>query len=197
MRRRLHGSVFTLFILLLLAGPLPATWAGESADIPEKLLPRFRKVDESLYRGGMPEEEGFHLLKKMGIKTVVNFRNDNDERQLVESLGMKNIHIPLTAKTGIDVYSIREFFKVLGHAGNYPVFVHCRRGADRTGAMIAFYRIAFQGWDPERAYREARDIGLRWWYFILRKQIRNFNPESFSKIISGKESTLHERNIKP
>ena len=41
-----------------------------------------------------------------------------------------------------------------------PVFIHCRRGEDRTGVMTAIYRVAKQGWQPERAYAEARLLGL-------------------------------------
>jgi protein tyrosine/serine phosphatase len=54
------------------------------------------------------------------------------------------------------------------------VFVHCRRGADRTGALVGFYRIARNGWSAERAYDEARAIGMRSWYTGLRRQIEEF-----------------------
>ncbi|MEJ2108981.1 MAG: tyrosine-protein phosphatase [Acidobacteriota bacterium] len=178
-----RAPVFVLCIFLFFLGTTGRTGAQTSSDFPKKALPRFYQVNETLFRGGMPKEEGFRYLKQMGIKTIVNFRNDNDERQLVESLGMRHVHIPLTATRGISDYSIQEFFKALNSAGNQPVFVHCQRGADRTGAMIAFYRIAFEGWDPERAYKEAREIGLRWWYFKLKKQIRMFDPAPFSEII--------------
>ncbi len=183
MHRFIYSPVIALHILILLFGSIQAAHADNLPEIPEKALPRFHKVNETLYRGGMPKEDGFRFLKKMGIKTIVNFRNGNDEQPLVESLGMKLVHIPLTASRGIPDFYVQEFFKVVNNSDNYPVFVHCRRGADRTGTMIAFYRIAFEGWDPEKAYREARDIGLHWWYFKLRKQIRSFNPEPFSELI--------------
>ena len=186
MRRYTYKTIFVLLLLFSVLGFAAGISAQESIDIPEKALPRFHKVSEDLYRGGQPEKNGFEILKKMGIKTVVNFRENIDEQPVVRNLGMELIHIPLTARGGIDDRSIREFFSILNNPDNYPVFVHCKRGADRTGAMIAFYRIAFEGWDPEKAYKEARDIGLRWWYFKLRKQIRNFNPEPFSDLILPK-----------
>lgn len=55
-----------------------------------------------------------------------------------------------------------------------PVDNHCRRGADRTGAMVAFYRIHHHGWTAARAYAEARDLGMRWWHKGLKRQIELF-----------------------
>ncbi len=172
--------VTALGALILLAGAVRWLAGPATAATPEKAIPRFHKVNDTLYRGGMPQDGGWGLLEEMGVATVVTFRNESPERALVESLGMRHVAIPLTATQGVPGHAIQEFFKVMREPWNHPVFVHCRRGADRTGAMVAFYRIAFEGWDPERAYREARDIGLRWWYFKLRKQIRQFGPEPFS-----------------
>jgi hypothetical protein len=39
---------------------------------------------------------------------------------------------------------------------------------------VGLYRIARQQWDPGDAYREARDIGMRWWYFGVEEQFRRF-----------------------
>lgn len=186
MRKLAVVLIVPLCLLCFWAVSTSGIRAPETGEVPEKALPRFHKVNGDLYRGGMPEEEGFRYLRDIGIKTVVNLRKNDDERSRVESLKMKYVHIPLSAMGGIDDSSIREFFKIVNDPDSCPVFVHCRRGADRTGTMVAFYRIAFEGWEPERAYREARDIGLSWWYFKLRKQIRNFDPKRFSEFIPSK-----------
>ena len=70
----------------------------------------------------------------------------------------------------------RAFFQAVDTAGPGAVFVHCRRGTDRTGAIVAFYRIARQGWDRDKAAKEARDVGMRPWYRGLQQQIREFTP---------------------
>ena len=41
-----------------------------------------------------------------------------------------------------------------------PVLVHCQHGADRTGTMIAVYRIAVQGWSKAKAIREMTGGGF-------------------------------------
>ena len=87
--------------------------------------------------------------------------------------------------------AIAQFFELVNNPVNYPIFFHCLRGADRTGAFAAFYRIAIDRWDPTRAYAEASDIGMRWYFLGLRRQIDNFHwpsdPESASRIWSTPE----------
>lgn len=144
-----------------------------------KDVPRFRQLAQGLYRGGQPKNGAFAALQRLGIKTVINFREENDEKALVESLGMKSIHIPLSASAGVPDTAIRRFFDIVRDPSAYPIFIHCRRGADRTGAMAGFYRVEFQGWQGKTAAKEARDIGMRWWWRNLKSQIENFNPDRF------------------
>lgn len=164
------------------AGPAVAPAAAQSA-IP---IERFQRVDEGLYRGAQPSVEGFRRLRDLGVKVVVNLRMEPDvrktnERQTVESLGMRFVHLPVedgnffTRSRRIPEIVIRAFFALLDDRSSGPVFVHCHRGADRTGALVAFYRVARQGWDNQRALKEARDIGLRSWYHGLQDQISRFN----------------------
>ena len=145
-----------------------------------KHIPRFQMINTGLYRGGQPEREGFEYLKKTGIKTVINLRTENDEEHIVKGLGMNYVHIPISIKawSKIPANAIDAYFKVLNDPANYPIFFHCRRGADRTGAMAGFYRIVMQGWQPKKAYDEARDIGMRWWYRAIKGQLENFNTGS-------------------
>jgi protein tyrosine/serine phosphatase len=148
--------------------------------VSNKDIPRFQMIDMGLYRGGQPKSAGFEYLKRSGIKTVINLRTENDEEQIVKELGMNYIHIPISIKpwSKIPDHAIDQYFKVLNDPSNYPIFFHCRRGADRTGALAGFYRIAVQGWDPKRAYDEARDIGMRWWFPKIKKQINKFKVQS-------------------
>ena len=162
-----------------------------SDPLSNKGIPRLQMIAEGLYRGGQPEPEGFEYLKKSGIKTIVNLRTENDEESIVKRLGMNYVHIPITIKawSRIPDPAINEYFKVLNDPANYPVFFHCRRGADRTGAMASFYRIAAQGWEPGKAYDEARDIGMRWWFPAIKQQIRTFKAPAGTlfKVVEAKQ----------
>ena len=168
----LRSSTLALFLACL-----PVSVAGEAAHtgLSANGIRRFHRVSENLYRGGQPNPAGFAFLKRQGIMTVVNLRAENDERPWVEKLGMKYVQIPLSAWDRVPDSAIRTFFEVLNDPDNQPVFVHCRRGADRTGVMVGLYRIAYQGWDGEQAYREARALGMRWWYRGLKRQLYEFS----------------------
>jgi tyrosine-protein phosphatase SIW14 len=168
------AGLFAILLMTLVPYSLSAA-AKTSSHIP-----RFQQVIPNLYRGGQPDREGFADLKHKGIKTIVNLRVEDDERQTVEGLGMQYVHIPvtlnaLTSANMVPLTSIEAFFKILADPSAGPVFVHCERGADRTGAMISFVRIVALGWDAQRAYQEARVIGMRWWNSGLKEQILNFN----------------------
>src|SRR5215510_5449575 len=179
--RRLPRLVLPLFVFIALASRSAAA-QQITADVP---IARFHQVDEHLYRGAQPTEPGLTRLHALGIRTILNIRDDGDaavesERRMVESLGMRFVHIPI--KDGnifnwsrqIPTDTVKRFFEVLGSAPG-PVFIHCKRGTDRTGALVAIYRIARNGWDAARALQEANERGMRPWYRGLRKQIETFD----------------------
>jgi tyrosine-protein phosphatase SIW14 len=163
--------------------------ADQQATLPPS--ERFNKVDERLYRGAQPTEAGFRQLKELGITTIINLRMEPDairtnEKEMVEKIGLKYIGIPVedgnffTRSRTIPDDAIRTFFKIMDDAEHGKVFIHCHRGADRTGAMVAFYRIARQGWEHAKAAKEARDIGMRSWYKGLQAQIKAFNASTYA-----------------
>jgi tyrosine-protein phosphatase SIW14 len=170
--------VALLFPLLLFGAP-----SGEITS--NGAIPRFFMVADGLFRGGQPTERGFALLKQRGIKTIVNLRIEHDEGKIVESLGMNYVHIPLEEVrpwTEIPEAAIAKYFEVINNPANYPIFFHCQRGADRTGAMAAFYRMAIQGWDAQKSYSEARGIGMRPWFVGLKTQLFQFHPPERAKL---------------
>jgi protein tyrosine/serine phosphatase len=176
----MNTHALTVALLLAISGPSAA--AGDPAATP---IERFHRVDARLYRGAQPEANGFRYLQSIGVRTIVNLREEDDavrlqEQQLVESLGMRYIHLPVkdgsffTRSRRIPEETVRAFLRLFDASDGGPVFVHCRRGADRTGAIVGFYRIAKHGWDAARAYEEAREIGMRSWYKGLRRQLLEF-----------------------
>src|SRR5690349_11985418 len=135
-----------------------------AADAPG--VPRFHSVNDRIYRGGQPSREGFVSLARMGVKTVLDLRGGDehgqDEKRRVEALGMTYMQVPLEALSGPTDEQILTVLAVLDDPSKSPVFIHCSRGADRTGTVVACYRIRHDGWENRKALEEARRHGLSW-----------------------------------
>jgi protein tyrosine phosphatase (PTP) superfamily phosphohydrolase (DUF442 family) len=173
-------------IVLFLMVLFPMFEAPVTLELPATVkISRFSIVTDGVYRGGQPNEEGFLFLKEQGVKTIINLRAEDDESAMIEKLGMKYFHIPIRLIfpwSKIPEAAIDKYFEVINNPDNHPIFFHCRRGADRTGALAALYRIANQGWQPARAWSEARDIGLHWWYRGLKSQVHESDMDGWTTV---------------
>lgn len=138
------------------ASARPTTWAEP---IAYEGLPNFHRVSPTLYRGAQPTAEGIKELKSRGIKTIVNLRSFNSDRDEIGDTGISYEHITMKAWHPEDKEVVR-FLQIVTDAERTPVFVHCQHGADRTGTMCALYRIAVQGWSKEDAIAEMTGGGF-------------------------------------
>lgn len=156
-----------------------ALLAAERPQIPG--VSNFHQVDERVYRGAQPTGRGFESLARLGVKTVIDLRPDGEhslaeEKRLVESQGMRYISLPLRKMSAPTGGQIAALLAVLMNGSAAPVFIHCQRGADRTGAIVACYRIAHDHWDNSRALHEARDYGMRWYQLALKSYVLGYQP---------------------
>ncbi len=143
-------------------------------------IPNFDKVNSQIYRGGQPTEDGLKQLAHMGVKTILDLQEGGSrarrEEDLVNSLGMRYVNVPMR---GMQVPSSDQIERVLATLENRaegPVFVHCKRGADRTGMVIACYRIRHDGWGNKKALAEARDHGMSWYQLPLQYYVLRYEP---------------------
>jgi protein tyrosine phosphatase (PTP) superfamily phosphohydrolase (DUF442 family) len=125
----------------------------------------FGKVTDTLYHGAQPTPAGFATLAKMGINVVVNFRGENvgKEREIVTRLGMEYVSIPWDCRHPTNQLVEQFFQALLDHPGK-KIFIHCEYGVDRTGLMVAAYRMAGQGWTSAQALDEMKDHGFSFWH---------------------------------
>lgn len=157
-------------------------------------IPNFHKVTETLYRGGQPKNTGFENLKKIGIKTVLSLRREtnesNSEKSLISGLEMNFHNIPLSIyKRPTDEQSL-QFLEIILNPKNQPVFVYCKSGRDRAGAMIALYRVVVEQKGPKEAYKEAKNFGF--WPYRGTNELKTFIHQLRDKkifFIKAKELT--------
>jgi protein-tyrosine phosphatase len=123
-------------------------------------VPNFGEVTPTLYRGAQPSAIGFRNLAEMGVAVVVDFRGDDlvAEKREVAATGMKLIPLGWDCRYPSDNITV-HFLQILNENRGKKIFVHCYSGVDRTGAMIAAYRMADQGWTAQQAMNEMRVFG--------------------------------------
>jgi len=122
-------------------------------------VPNLHKINDNLYRSAQPSAEGMKNLEKLGIKTVINFREFHDDKDEVMGTNLKRIDIPMYA-WDIKDKTINEALKQLGNKNDGPYLIHCMHGADRTGVVSAMYRILYEQWDKQKAIDEMRGGGF-------------------------------------
>ena len=125
-----------------------------------KGIPNLGEVTPTLYRGSQPTKEGFEQLAKIRIAIVVDLRgNRKGERDTVKAFGMQYVPIPWFCMRPKDTV-IAQFLILLHDNPGKKIFVHCNTGIDRTGMMVAAYRMAAQRWTAEEALSEMKAFGF-------------------------------------
>jgi len=126
---------------------------------PSVGIKNFGRVNENFYRGAQPDMEGFAELKKLGVKTVIDLREDKKRHAAgwVRAAGMEYVNIPLRASRPATEAETEQFLQLVNDPANWPVYVHCKGGRHRTGALVAVYRITHDGWSADLAFKEMLD----------------------------------------
>lgn len=153
----MKAILLTLFGLSLVveAGERPEKWAQP---VNVAGMPNFFKVSDALYRSAQPSAEGMKGLKAMGVETVVNLRSFHSDRDEIGDTGLAYEHIYMKAWHPEEEDIVR-FLQIVSNPKRQPVLVHCQHGADRTGTMVAIYRMAVEGWTADEAIAEMKDGG--------------------------------------
>jgi protein tyrosine phosphatase (PTP) superfamily phosphohydrolase (DUF442 family) len=128
----------------------PTTWAQP---VEVEGVPDLYKVTEGIYRSGQPTPLGLKNLKAMGIKTVINVRDFHSNREEVLEAGLDYERIRTRAYY-IRKKEVIQFLKIVTDSSRTPVLVHCWLSSDRSGFLIAVYRIVMQSWSKDEAIRE-------------------------------------------
>lgn len=177
-------STASFFLILALAHNVPAVEAKENRELYTSIL-RFAEVDDNLYRGGQPNETDLLLLKKHGIKTIINFRAEKNlvkkEKEQVEKVGLEYIHLPWTIYGPYKQDVFDRFFELAKNKDTNPIFFHCKRGSERTGVIASAYNMKYKGMSYDAALTDAKQFDIKplWFFFVTAKleEFRKTLPE--------------------
>lgn len=185
------GMVIALFLLALAAATTTAP--ARIPETPGISIKNFGKVNESFYRGSQPTEEEVAQLKRLGIKTVIDLRKDKvaGEADWARNNGMQYFNIPLKASVAATEEQTNYFLSLVNNPSNLPVYIHCKGGRHRTGAMTAVYRITRDGWTADQAYQEMKEYDFNSGIFggpIAQKRFVYAFYERYGKTASSSSS---------
>jgi len=155
--------VISVLAFALVAMPAPAHHSSVSG----VTIDNFGKINDNYYRGSQPNQGEFAQLKRLGIKTVIDLREDykKNEETWVRDLGMTYVRIPLKTRVAATQEQWKLFLGLVNDPANQPVYVHCKGGRHRTGAMTAIYRITHDSWTADQAYQEMKDYDFENGFF--------------------------------
>jgi len=134
----------------------------------------FTKVSAALWRGAQPTGEGFRNLAAAGAKTILSLREHHDDWPLLKGTQLKYLRLPSHAWDPEEAQLVL-FMKILNDPKNWPVFVHCAEGRDRTGYSVATYRMAVESWTVDDALHEMFDFRFNALWFRNPTFLRKLN----------------------
>ena len=176
--RSLQAGLLALSINLIAVASASANSTPVS---PNMRIKNFGQMDDRFYRGGQPEERDYKALAALGVKTIIDLRDDptSYEKRDAESAGMRYVNIPMSDSGRPRDEQIEQFLKLTNDPATGRFFVHCAGGRHRTGVMGAVYRMTKYGWDFKEAYKEmeAYDFYTRWGHGALKDYVKDYSGQ--------------------
>ncbi len=160
-------------------------------------IKNFGQMDERFYRGAQPKEQDYRDLQALGIKTVIDLRDDpvSYERRDVEALGMRYVNIPMSDSDYPKSEQIDAFLKLANDPAKRKFYVHCEGGRHRTGVIGAVYRFNFYHWNFDQVYSEMKtyDFYTRFGHGALKKFVEDYGQhiQAQSAPSSGAAAVSH------
>jgi hypothetical protein len=149
----------------------------------------------TIYRGARPDENALRYLESIGVKSILNLEtasNSAGESSSISDLGLPLTEISRAMSNGLgintlpngepDNESIIEAVAELRKSSNFPMYVHCQYGDDRTGMTVAFHRVYDECWSPQDAESEWKSIA-GWWHDVW-----NFQKHQYFQKVTGDPS---------
>ncbi|HKU73963.1 MAG TPA: tyrosine-protein phosphatase [Pyrinomonadaceae bacterium] len=177
---RLPYALFVASAILSLAA-ITSAQETTTTESPRVKIKNFGQMDDRFFRGAQPKENDYKDLAQLGIRTIIDLRDDPEayEKRMAESLGMTYINIPMIAKKYPTPEATELFLKTVNDPATGKFFVHCAGGRHRTGVMGAVYRFKFYNWNFEQVYKEMKqyDFYTRWGHGAFKDFVEDYSAQ--------------------
>jgi tyrosine-protein phosphatase SIW14 len=115
------------------------------------------KLNDSIYRSEQPDSASFANLKKIGIKSILNITTQQNDTAVSGNQNFNYYFVQMNAES-FSNSDIIQALAVIRDAPK-PILIHCRHGSDRTGVVMAMYRIIYENRSKQEALDELRNGG--------------------------------------
>lgn len=151
---------------------------AQSKNFSNIKIKNFGQMDERFFRGAQPKESDYRDLAALGVKTVIDLRDDGQpsEKRSVEALGMRYVNIPMSDTVYPKAEQIVEFLKLTDNPDTGKFFVHCAGGRHRTGVVGAVYRFNHNHWSYDQVYAEMKtyDFYTRFGHGAMKQFVEDY-----------------------
>jgi protein tyrosine/serine phosphatase len=172
--RQVFGALASIVIFAVMA----AAQTAQQADFSNVKIKNFGQMDERFYRGAQPKKDDYQSLKALGITTVIDLQAEpkDYEKQMVESLGMRYVNIPMVDKAYPTEEAVNSFLKLANDPATGKFYVHCAGGRHRTGAIGAVYRFTKYNWNYDQVYAEMKkyDFYTSWGHGDFKTFVKDY-----------------------
>jgi len=114
--------------------------------------------------GAIDPVQAMPEIRKMGFVSIINLRESTEtgadvekEEAAAKAAGLRYFHVPFNGRSP-DLKAADRFLDAITSAGAEPAFIHCG-GGNRAATMWLIKRLAVDGWDVDRAVKEATALG--------------------------------------
>lgn len=119
-------------------------------------VPNLDLVEAGVYRGGLPNQEGWKFLTEHGVTNVVMLSGQKHGQKI---LGIVIHHVPIPKEDRVAIVQESKLIEAVSmiHPGT---FICCEDGRSQTGLIIAAYRVLKEQWPWKQAQQEMISHGF-------------------------------------
>ena len=175
---------FGLMALPQLVQARDASWAKP---VTIAGLPNLNQVTPNLFRSAQPTAEGLAAAQlNLKVLTVINLRESETDALLLQGLQIEEQSVPMNAMHIRKADVIAALKLINAGEAKGPVLLHCKHGADRTGVVIAMYRIIYQGWSKAQAINEMKNGGYNFHsvFFNIPAFVKNADIAAYKQALA-------------